>query len=204
MSSPKIFCIGFQKTGTSSLGRALDDLGYSVCGAVGLNEPELDDTRVDEITRRHLPQFDAFQDNPWPILYRELDKRYPGSKFILTVRDTESWLRSASRHFGTTHHPMQQWIYGVGYPVGNEQIFIERYESHNREVVDYFRDRSGDLLVLDLTTDGWPELSRFLGKPVREGVFPHANKGSWAAKKGRWARRFLERNLNKVARVFSS
>lgn len=37
----KIFCIGFHKTGTKSLGTALDILGYRVCGPVGVKDPDI-------------------------------------------------------------------------------------------------------------------------------------------------------------------
>ena len=33
---------------------------------------------------------------------------------------------------------------------GNEDVYIARYERHNREVMEYFANRPGDLLVLDL------------------------------------------------------
>ena len=49
-----------------------------------------------------VEQFDAFEDNPWPLLYRELDERFPGSKFILTRRPTENWINSQVKDFATT------------------------------------------------------------------------------------------------------
>ncbi|MBL0299362.1 MAG: hypothetical protein IPQ21_19985 [Betaproteobacteria bacterium] len=46
-----------------------------------------------------LEQNEALTDTPIPSFYRELDRRYPGAKFILTVRDMESWLLSCKRQF---------------------------------------------------------------------------------------------------------
>jgi len=40
MRKQKIFVIGFHKTGTSSLGAALEILGYTVCDAVGIQDIE--------------------------------------------------------------------------------------------------------------------------------------------------------------------
>ncbi len=37
-----------------------------------------------------VAQYDAFQDNPWPIIYKGLDVKYPDSKFILMLRDPDS------------------------------------------------------------------------------------------------------------------
>ncbi len=37
----KVFCIGFHKTGTSSLALALKTLGYRVAGAAGRHDPDI-------------------------------------------------------------------------------------------------------------------------------------------------------------------
>lgn len=193
MYSGKIFCVGYQKTGTSSLGRALEHMGYRVCGAVGLKEPDLPRT-IREVAFAQIPKFDAFQDNPWPILFRELDQRCPGSKFILTRRDPDSWIASVIKHFASTHHPMQEWIYGVGYPLGNEQIFLDQYHEHNRAVLEYFVDRPSDLLVLDIESDLlWVDIAEFLQAKPPNVPFPHANKGGTIWKFARWLTRKIKR-----------
>jgi hypothetical protein len=117
MKSSKIFCIGFQKTGTSSLDKALRILGYRVCGSYGIYDP----SHVYEEAFELINKFDAFQDMPWPILYKELDERCPDSKFILTLRPTDSWISSMTNTFYTEKTPMRHWIYGVGCPKGNEE-----------------------------------------------------------------------------------
>jgi hypothetical protein len=128
-----------------------------------------------------VPKYDVFLDNPWPILYKDLDEKYPGSKFILTLRSTESWIKSVVNYFGNDHTPMREWIYGQGRgcPKGNEGIYVARYETHNREVQDYFRNRPGDLTVLRLTEgDGWEKLCPFLGTPIPPVAFPHLNRAA--------------------------
>lgn len=171
----KVFCIGFHKTGTSSLGSALKILGYSVTGPNGVRDPNIS-SNVYAMAYELVERYDAFQDNPWPLLYRDLDKRYPGSKFILTLRQPEQWIRSQVRHFGTRETPMRRWIYGKGSPEGNEAIYLERFEAHNTEVLSYFRDRPNDLLVMDVTSfDGWPQLCSFLDVAIPPVPFPHAN-----------------------------
>ena len=91
------------------MGRALDHLGFKVCGAVGLKEPNIPEN-IQRIAFEQVHKYDAFQDNPWPILFRELDESFPGSKFIMTRRNSDSWIKSVVKHFGSTPHPMQQWI----------------------------------------------------------------------------------------------
>jgi len=197
MYTGKIFCIGFQKTGTSSIGKALEILGYRTCGAVALQEQ--DPTKIRTTAFANVDKFDAFQDNPWPLLYLELDQRFPGSKFILTRRDPQSWIKSVVRHFGNTGRPMLKWIYGVPYPKGNEEVFLERYDKHNQDVLEYFSQRPGDLLVLDIETDNqWPHIAKFLNTDVPTVAFPHANKSAAPWRFRRWLRRLGARALRRL------
>lgn len=177
---PKVFCIGFHKTGTTSMGAALQELGYAVVGPFGVNDPD--------IRRNALPQAleiarrcDAVQDNPWPVLYRELDSHFPGSRFVLTVRNPRRWIASVVRHFGEESTPMREWIYGAGSPRGNEYTYLERFVRHEREVREYFAGRDQDLLIMNLEAgDGWLPLSSFLGLNPPDRPFPHRNKGGSA------------------------
>ena len=98
----KVFCIGRNKTGTTSLKSAFEDLGYPVGNQrkaeiltgkyyfEGNFQPIVDYCKTAQV----------FQDVPfsYPETYKHLDKAYPGSKFILTVRDSpEQWYRSITR-----------------------------------------------------------------------------------------------------------
>lgn len=191
----KIFCIGFHKTGTSSLAAALKELGFRVTGPNGIRDPDIANNYW-SMVERLVPQYDAFQDNPWPVLYRELDVRYPGSRFILTIRETEAWLQSQLRHFGSRSTPMRAWIYGAGCPEGHESIYRDRYEQHNRDVLAYFDGRQKDLLVMDMAGgDGWVKLCDFLGLPRRSDPFPHENREQVGGKKDlqSWSRRLASR-----------
>jgi len=184
----KVFGIGFHKTGTSSLGHALEFLGYRVAGPFGVHAPDIAATAL-ERAHSMVPDFDAFQDNPWPLLFRELDERYPGSRFVLTQRETGAWLNSAVAHFGRHCTPMREWIYGVGCPAGNEQLYARVFDAHNAAVREHFAERPGDLLELDVTRgQGWPELCAFLGVEQPEIPFFHSNpKRRW-----RWLKSWLE------------
>jgi hypothetical protein len=181
---PKVFGIGFHKTGTSSLRTALQHLGYRVAGPNGVDDPDIAANALPmalRIARRH----DAFQDNPWPILFREMDRAFPGSRFVCTLRPAEAWIRSAVEHFGAEETPMRRWIYGVGAPLGNEDVYLRRYERHYREVREYFAARPRDILYLPITEGaGWPELCAFLGKDVPAIPFPHSNAKAARAGKG--------------------
>ena len=93
-----IFGIGLSRTGTTSLHHALELLGYrSAPSSAALLDDQYD---------RLLDRYDAFTDNPIPFMYRDLDARYPGSKFILTTRPLAGWLASMEWLFdeGLLHH----------------------------------------------------------------------------------------------------
>jgi hypothetical protein len=202
----KVFCIGFHKTGTSSMARALRDLGYRVTGPNHAQDKEIA-AKLEQVTAELSHRYDAFQDNPWPLVYRQMDALHPGSKFILTVRDEDKWYASSRNHFGRRNTPMRELIYGpaAAHPEDNEAVYKARMRRHNAEVEAYFRDRPDDLLVIDITRDGrWEPICAFLGHPVPDQPFPHANRHpySFIAREAhlmrwRWIR--LGRRLAKLA-----
>ncbi|MEO0899686.1 MAG: sulfotransferase family protein [Bacteroidota bacterium] len=177
---PKIICIGFEKTGTTSLEQALTILGYRVRGnyprallpAATANKKKL---------LKILEGYDAMSDKPWFMIYRELDQLFPGSTFILTVREEESWYRSVSRHLGSLRTAHHEWIYGKGkgVPRDNKENAIKVFSQHNREVKEYFSNRPEDLLVLNLAEDNnWEKLCQHVDKPIPAIPFPHLMKGA--------------------------
>ncbi len=180
---PKTFGIGWAKTGTTTLGECFKTLGFDHQST----RPDLvRDARQGDLRRilALAEKKDSFEDWPWPLLYRELDDAFPGSRFVLTVREPEKWLRSNRNMlrrpgYGTTaHHELRGLIFGFSFPDVTDEQLLRRYSRHNREVREYFRDRPGALLVVDWERgDGWPQLCGFLGVEVPELPFPHANRG---------------------------
>lgn len=176
----KVFGIGFQKTGTTTLGKMLETLGYRTAGYHPFRhlagQKDLVLAEVEALVLDLAADYDAAQDTPWPIFYEALDKAFPGSKFIHVTRDPSAWIRSAVNDFG--HHPnaLHQAIYGTPYPEGNEEIWLERYNRHNAEVAAYFADRPQDCLFLRLE-DGvnYEKVCTFLGLPIVETGVPKAN-----------------------------
>jgi hypothetical protein len=137
-----------------------------------------------------LEVYDGITDTPIVPIYPQLDAEYPGSKFILTVRDIDAWISSCARHWGSspvvappnTQTPMwQQYAAYVNSTVfGCVGFHADRfryvYKEHLKGVRDYFRDRPEDLLEVDLTNEpSWHSLCSFLGKEVPAEPFPHVN-----------------------------
>jgi Sulfotransferase domain len=186
VSGPKVFGVGFQKTGTSSLDTAFRLLGYRTDKGVFVNTPGKKSSIFiappltnATVLERMLPiaqEREAFSDNPWPLLYRELDSLFPDSKFVLTVREPGAWLASLLRHFGDEQSDMLEWIYGCRSVGGNEARCLEVYEAHNAAVRGHFAARPGALLELDIGKQPhWNELCAFLGRPIPAQPFPRTN-----------------------------
>ncbi|MGB1249592.1 MAG: sulfotransferase, partial [Candidatus Promineifilaceae bacterium] len=119
MSFQKVFGIGLNKTGTTTLGQCAEILGYR---HMGCDRSLLADIVLNQNLDRAftiIEQFNFFEDWPWPLIYREIDKQFPNSKFILTVRDNEqAWLASLKRHALIRHplHHSRRLAYGYDYP----------------------------------------------------------------------------------------
>jgi hypothetical protein len=174
MKENKVFVIGFHKTGTSSLYMALRQLGYSVCDVRHIRDLDLSE-RSWPVLQGLINDYDAFREQPWPSFFRRIYEYRPLSKFVLTIRPTEAWLASATRYFGARTNAKRQAIYGAGSPIGHESAYAERYERHNREVIQFFADKPESLLVMDLAAGaGWRELCAFLAKNTPVACdFPH-------------------------------
>ncbi len=164
----KIFCIGYPKTGTTSLAEALDVIGYSV-----LDWPRAYiKPKKGWVNYFKKSKFDAFSDAPLndPGLFKKLDKTFPNSKFILTLRDEDSLIRSWRFYFYGT-----EWEVGSKY---NESHIRNYYREHNKEVLEYFKSKKDKLLVLNIfeEEDLWDKLCDFLDCKKPSNDFPHKNK----------------------------
>jgi len=181
----KVFIIGFHKTGTTSLTKAMVRLGYRVCGSMYQIE-EFDESchssnDLFDLAQPLIDQYDVFEDTPWFMLYRELLDHYPESKFILTIRPADQWYRSVSKHFGGYDQwKFHSWIYqGCGDPIGNKNLYIDTYNKHNKAVQKYFKENDKQLLIMNLPEDfNWDTLCGYLDCKIPWGEFPHANSAS--------------------------
>jgi hypothetical protein len=200
----KIFGIGSNKTGTSTLGACFDKLGFAPQKrwSPGLaqqwtEDDELDIAPIIEVAHRHK----CFQDFPWNYrdFYKTFDTTFPNSKFILTVREPEVWFDSYRRWsirpgtskidatYKTSNLPKRMKIgiekmlmktYDIPDPkpvVPFKAKYLKAYNERNASIQEYFKDRPNDLLVINWEKgDGWKEVCEFLGKPIVNEPLPHA------------------------------
>jgi hypothetical protein len=128
---------------------------------------------------RWVAEYESFEDWPWPLIYREIDNRFPGTKFLLTRRkDADTWFRSLCRHAERTGPTeIRKQVYGHEMPHGHRDDHVRVYEEHLRSVREYFSDRPDDLLeVCWEEGDGWAVLASFLGFENPGIAFPHENR----------------------------
>jgi len=105
ISPKKIFCLSFQRTGTTSVAAFLDWAGYKVTpwSVSRLNKwgKKWYEKNYDKIFESFDFRFHtAFQDSPWfaPNFYEVLLNRFPDAKFILMRRNSNDWFQSMLRH----------------------------------------------------------------------------------------------------------
>jgi len=186
----KIFCIGSNKTGTTTLTQMLKVLGYRVC-------PEnimynFGSTYfIDQLNKKYnnlfnlVQKYDAFEDRPWNhgSFYKDLYEKFPDSKFILTIRNTDNWIESY-RRWNKKIKLDKQWFYpliselcyGNKDFLNDEELMRKIYEERNNEIINFFKD-SDKLLIMDLEkTNSYDEICKFLNKEIIKDPFPHLNK----------------------------
>ena len=175
----KVVGVGLNKTGTKTLAACLTRWGYDhfTFDLTSFQQYRRGDYESLWTTMR---AYDSFEDWPWPLMYKEIDAQFPGSRFILTVRKSpEVWFASLCKmaiRLGSLTD-FEQYIYGYAIPHGHKDEHIQFYDAHNQAVENYFSERPEQLLkVCWETGDGWEELANFLDKPVPDQPFPHINK----------------------------
>lgn len=176
----KVFCVGWSKTGTTSLTEALRILGLFSWHSA----PWVIDSMGCDNDFSSIADYTSVSDLPVCALFRELDQAFPGSKFILTSRPAENWIESStfamkdynigSKDILESEVRMTRWIYGTDQ--FDRQLFLQRYIQHNQQVLEYFKDRS-DFLVIDIAeANQWQKLCDFLDLPLPDSPFPYLNK----------------------------
>ena len=202
----KVFCIGMNKTGTTSLRQFMEVHGFR-CS----NQREGELLIKDYLHKnwkpilRHCRSADFFQDLPFsaPLTAAVLLGKFPEARFILTIRSSpDMWYDSLTRFhrqkFGRYNHlpesedlqtanyryPGFAWdAHKALYPTPDNDLYnrntlIKTYEDHIANVRKIFKDRS-NLLILDLSEpDAVNSLSTFLNIEPQLTEMPWLNKST--------------------------
>lgn len=186
MKFNKIFCIGLNKTGTTSLHDA-----FMILGLRSVHYTDDRGRNIQDVIKENylsgkgilesLEHYDAISDwikGPSRLAFHEFDRQYPGSRFILHTRNLDAWLDSREKHvkrhirlYEETKDPRITWR------TIDRDGWKQEYERHHEDVTTYFAGREGDLLVMDVTQgDGWEKLCPFLQMDIPDHPFPTANQ----------------------------
>ena len=169
-NSMRLFGIGLNKTGTTSLTHALRQLGFEAIHMGGIN------ARLKSFRRGRMAAFEdqkCFLDGDLYLYWRELRSAYPDAKFILTTRDREDWINSRIVH--VLHNRLfgqSRWL------DVDSRDWIDLWDAHHAAVRSAF---PGDSCLLEFDVcggDGWPKLCKFLDVDQPDCDFPRANSGA--------------------------
>jgi Sulfotransferase domain len=188
----KVIGAGVGRTGTHSLKIALEQLLGGPCHhmvEVLANPPQIP-IWIDAIEGRpvdwsdFLNSYQALVDWPGASFWPELLAANPDAMVLLSVRDADSWYRSASN---TIFIALRQappegeaWMAAMGNllrdrfsdQLDDRTAMIDAYERHNDEV----RSRvHADQLIEWTPSDGWDPICERLGLAVPDASFPVTN-----------------------------
>lgn len=199
---PKVFGIGLSKTGSHSLTKALNLLGYKAM------------TWARDGKILDWPEFylaDAVTGTTCCDRFESLYYTCEDSKFIYLTRDLSSWTRSMRAHFGHESpdqlreywrrddfwdggkeewrwNPHWKWHNAFQWMRIHKNLYArfdtweEAYRSYDERVRTFFQDKpSNRFLVMNITEGGgWETLCSFLGEDVPARPFPHLNKTDYS------------------------
>jgi len=194
----RVIGAGWSRTGTFSLKRALEQLGFGPCyhmhevfahpehvalwEAAGRGEP------VD--WHALLSDYAAVSDAPACIFWRELSAAFPEARVILTVRDAFEWYASMQSTVVQVMTNPQSGLPAearraleMARHLSLERFFQGAFDDRDRAIALFHRHNEevrrtippGRLLVYDVAS-GWEPLCRFLDVPVPQLPFPVTNE----------------------------
>jgi hypothetical protein len=181
---------GFGRTGTSSLQRALEQLGFGPCHHMRVvNGDEEQKAMWRRIAagepvpfREALAGFHSSCDWPSAHYWRQLCDTWPEAKVVLSVRPADEWYASMQRTIlpalaGSTDEDSVGrrliWHEVFDGRLGDRDHAVAVYEAHNAAVVAALPP---ERLLVFRPTDGWGPLCAFLDVPVPDEVYPHRNR----------------------------
>lgn len=205
----KVIGTGMGRTGTHSLKLALEELGFGKCYHMaelfenphGIHHFHKAEKGEDPDWDTLFEGYQSAVDYPVTRYYKQLINHYPDAKIIHTIRDPESWYKSASETIIWASKPslgrmvklmvklpfspglrkqmpvlkfngnLIDWEFGKNYKDKFE--VIKRFDTHNETVL---KTVPKEKLLVFHPKDGWEPLCAFLQVPIPDKPFPESNK----------------------------
>jgi predicted O-linked N-acetylglucosamine transferase (SPINDLY family) len=205
INKPRIFNISCNKTGTTSLEHLfVNSFGFRLFNYMKLfyaNKTLVDDVFIKQDYTELLKTIENsktnfFSDIPFNLsnIYKILDKNYPNSKFILSIRNTESWINCLKKWLikikvellnTPFYYCSKKWVQyafpktmNENWEIINEDLLAHLYEKHNNDIIDYFKG-TDKLLVYKLEESSEFKINKicdFIQIKNDNYNFPHKNK----------------------------
>ncbi len=177
-TKPKVFCIGFNKTGTSSLHAYFQH--HKLKSMHNLIWQEATHYLGPKRLETFLRQFDAYSDGEMANIERVYEL-YPDAFYILNVRELDSWVKSRIKWLHRAYPNQVNGPMGQDYrALGDKAIstWVTRRNSYHQYVIDYFKKYNGNLLIVNICSDqDWvAKCDKFLGLTTGKEVDFHSNK----------------------------
>ncbi len=202
----KVFCVGFNKTGTTSLqdtfGRWKFGVAPTINGTMLLQEIKCGIYKglIDLCNKN----YNFYQDVPFslPGIYKIIHEHFPDAKFILLTRDSDAWWHSIKTFHkllfskdGTdlTEQKLRSsgfaykgfiWDYynytfqpETGSVLYDRNKLVKVFEQHNHDVTQYFCG-SPNFISIDISkSTDYDRLCTFMNiVPSLRTTFPHKNR----------------------------
>lgn len=203
----KVVGVGLGKTGTTSLGKALEILGYTNHARYNFDALELYYNNHIEELIEIIKVYDCLEDYPWLFLYKEIYESFPETKFILTIRSNEiEWFESLRAHsYRTGPSKAYKMIFGHYMPIVNQNDAMAFYNNHNKEVKTFFKENAPEnLLVLDISNSNkWDHICAFLNKEIPNIPFPKLNENPLKKNRINFGTRIYNKLKKEIGGYFS-
>ena len=191
----KVICAGFLKTGTKSITKALQHLGFTVFDWEEQTYDFLDhwvdvfQNGVKPDVKRVYQNADVCVDIPGYFFFEEILEAFPDCKVILSVREEDSWIESLVRQLDSSsrskismlsptarkmHYFVDSFFNAAIGTFNTKSTYVirKRYRIHNHRVKSIV---PADKLLVYNVKEGWKPLCDFLECEVPTIAFPHEN-----------------------------
>lgn len=165
---PRIFFIGFNKCGTSSLHRWLCDAGVNSFHG-GADRGGVDVAIMINIAQGRpaldgVDRHDAYLDlRMLHQRFRDFERDYPGSKFVLNTRPVERWLQSRINHLNGAYVPFLNLYHDISLTSSEwADRWRREFVEHEAAVQQHFQSSRSPYLRFDIESDRPAALAAFL------------------------------------------
>ncbi len=197
---PKLFFIGFNKTGTKTLHNFFRDNGYLSVHSSSYMAQRLGLPPIAKLIQQNhdrglplltgLDHYDVYSDMIHLTeselieangMFREFDAQNPGAYFVFNDRPVEKWIRSRLSHEGGPRGSfVGRYAKAEGLSVDETpERWRDHYARHKAEVLEYFAGNPR-FMVFNIETDDPALLARLLAKDFALDPWKWSHHGSAA------------------------